>query len=411
MNGKGPLTNFAYTAIPLASAGAGAISGTRAAADERALRTELRTQGLIAVDVRPVSLLDALRTALGRERLRRSDSVWFFQTLRAMLGGKVPIESAVSTMREVAPNRRLVQAAGDVREALRGGSSLADAVAQCPGLATPQHLALLKSGHDSGRLEHAVGLIEHSLTLGDKARRMIVNRMIYPAMLLVAAVLAVWFLATFVIPKFAETLDALGGKIPWQTRVTMIGARYAAWIVPPLLAVAAVAWSARRALLTPPLRQRLSSLALRTPLVGTLLWHHQAALITDVVATMLEGGGDVLAGMDRAADVVTSPVIVERLIAARRDVREGIEIGEAFHTHQVLPPMLAAIVRVGMKSGDLPGSLRRASEAGVQRSEAISSRLLSLLEPGVIAFLAAVVGWVVYSLVSGMLAMNDATSL
>ena len=405
------MTNFAYTAIPVSSTASGVVAGTREAIDERSLRSDLRTQGLIAVDVRPVSLIDAARGAFGRERLRRSDSVWFFQTLRAMLGGKVPIESAITTMREVAPNKRLIRAAGEVREALRGGAPLADAVAKCPGLASAQHLALLRSGHESGRLEHGVALIEQSLTLGDKARRMIVNRMIYPAMLLVAAVLAVWFLATFVIPKFAETLDALGGRIPWQTRVTMVGARYAAWAVPPVLMAGIVLWSARRAIVTPSMARRISGFALRTPLVGTLVWHHQATLITDVVATMIEGGGDVLSGLDRAGDVVSSPEIGDRLAAARRDVREGTEIGDAFHAHKVLPPMLAAIVRVGMKSGDLVGSLRRASEAGVQRTEAISSRLLSLLEPGVIAFLAAVVGWVVYSLVSGMLAMNDATSL
>lgn len=405
------MTNFAYRAIPVSSAGAGAVIGTRSAADEASLRSDLRTQGLIAVEVRPVSLIDALRGAMGKERLRRSDSVWFFQTLRAMLSGKVPIETAISTMRDVAPGKRLVRATGDVREALRGGASLADAVAKCPGLAANQHLALLRSGHESGRLEHAVALIEQSLTLGEKTRRMLINRMIYPAMLLIAAVLAVWFLATFVIPKFAETLTALGGNIPWQTRITMTGSKYAAWLLPPLLIGVVAVWKLRGVIVTPALSRRLSALALRTPLVGTLVWHHQGALIADVVATMIEGGGDVLSGLERAGDVVSSPEIRERLDAARRGVREGTEIGEAFHAQGVLPPMMAAIVRVGMKSGDLVGSLRRASEAGVARTEAVSSRLLSLLEPGVIAFLAAAVGWVVYSLVSGMLAMNDAASL
>lgn len=404
------MTTFSYTAIPVARAAARLVSGRREAPDERALRDDLRAQGLIAIDVRPVSPIDALRAALNSDRPRRGDSVWLFQTLRAMLSGKVPIESAITTMQELAPSVRLARVCDDIRESLRGGATLADAIAKKPGLASAQHLALLRTGEQSGRLDHVVTLIDHSISTTEKTRRTLTSRLIYPLILLVAAILAVWFLATFVIPRFAGTLEALGGSIPVPTRITLVVARAGVWVIPPLLVGAAAAWMFRAAILTPRIRRRIDELVLRLPVLGTLSWSRQAGVITDVIATMIEGGGDVLAAMDQAHEVVSSPVIAQRLATARQAVREGADLGEALHDQGVLPPLLSAMVRAGSRSGDLAPALRRASDAAVQTQDVLSSRLMVLLEPAVILFLAATVGWVVYSLIVGMLAMNEAAA-
>jgi len=404
------MTTFSYTAIPVARAAARLVSGRRAAPDERALRDDLRAQGLIAIDVRPVSPIDALRAALSSDRPRRSDSVWLFQTLRAMLSGKVPIESAITTMQELAPSARLARVCADIRESLRGGATLADAIARKPGLASAQHLALLRTGEQSGRLDHVVSLIDHSISTTEKTRRTLTSRLIYPLILLVAAILAVWFLATFVIPRFAGTLEALGGSIPTPTRITLLVAKAGVWVIPPLLVAAVAAWMFRAAILTPQIRRRIDEVVLRLPVLGTLSWSRQAGVITDVIATMIEGGGDVLAAMDQAHEVVSSPVIAQRLAAARQAVREGADLGEALHDQAVLPPLLSAMVRAGSRSGDLAPALRRASDAAVQTQDVLSSRLMVLLEPAVILFLAATVGWVVYSLIVGMLAMNEAAA-
>lgn len=401
------MTQFAYTAVPLQSASGGLITGRAEAADERALRDDLRKRGLVAVEVRAVRLADAVRAAMNRNRLRRSDSVWFFQTLRMLLGGAVPIESAITTMHDLAPNPRLRGACADVREKLRAGASLADAVAARPGLASAQHLALLRSGHESGRLAHVVALIDASIGTGERIRRTLAGRLIYPAILLIAAIGAVWFLATFVIPKFAGTLEALGGVLPLSTRATLVAARVMVWTGPPMLVVLVALYLLRGSLLSPRLRADLSRMMMRLPIIGGLIWHAQAAVITDTLATMIEGGGDVLAGLGQAQEVVSSPAVAERLSAARKKVREGADLGQAFSEERVIPPMISAILQVGIRGGDLVGGLRRCTQACLERQERATERLLVLMEPAVILLMAGAVGWVVYSLVMGMLAMND----
>jgi general secretion pathway protein F len=410
------MTNFAYTAVAVRG-GAAPITGRRAAPDERAVREVLREQGLIPLTVRPVHLLESVRGRLtsNRSGLRGSDKLWFFHTVAMLLGSAVPIESALTTMEELAPSTALRRTCAALRDRLRSGDTLGRALERLASgeamdepvrLATPQQIALVRSGEQAGRLAHVVQLIDGSMRNAARIRRTLVSRLIYPAILMVASVAAVWMLGVFVIPRFATTLESLGGKLPWPTRITLAASSVLVWAVPGLAVLAIIAFSIRAKLLTPRIRHMLARFALKVPIVGTLLWHARAAVITDIMATTMEGGGDPLAGLTHAAEAVGSPVLAERLDAARLAVREGADLGRALREFQVLPPMLGAVVAAGMSSGELAPALRRATEMALERQEALGGRLLAVMEPMIILMMAGAVGWVVYSLVSGMLAMS-----
>lgn len=410
------MTAFSYKAIALGSGSAAPpITGTREAADERALRESLLAEGLVAVDVRPVRLTDAIRVAFHPDRPRRADAAWFFQSLRLLLENRVPIETAVRTMGELAPTPRQRRVCAEVREGLRAGKSLADSVSDVGSsvakMVSPHHLALLRSGQQSGRLDHAVALVDDSLQNSARIRRSVVGRLIYPAILIVAAIGVLWFLSARVIPRFAETLVSMGQELPWATNFTLVASRVLVWVAPILVLGAIALWTTRRAWMSPRHRAIVAEKSLGLPVVGTLVWHSEAALVTDVLATMLEGGADVLAGLEQAERVVSNTVIAERVGAARRAVREGADLGAALAEHQVLPPMIGAVVRAGIAGGQLSGALRQATELCLEKQETVSSRLMTLVEPAIIVLLAGVVGWVVYSLVTGMLAVTNTGAL
>ena len=406
------MTRYAYTAVPIGAGGGrgggGVVSGQREALDERAVRDALRSEGLVAVTVRPKSVVDAWRSLFSGERLTRSDSLWFFSTLSFMLESRVPIDEAVSSMEGLAPSARLARALALVREELRGGSGLSEAVSRREGLAASRHVALLRVGERSGHLSRVSDLIRRSMETSSELRRTLVSGLIYPGLLLVSAVVVLWALGVFVIPRFAAQLTAMGGELPWQTAVTLWAAGVLVWLLPllGLVVVAGVLWYRRFG--SAVLRSRVSGLVLRTPVVGGLVWHREGAMIAETMATMLEGGADALDALERAVEVSSHPVVRERLSAARSGVREGEDLAEALRDRGVLPGMAGAVVSVGMRSGDLGGSMRRAAELCVERQRTMTQRLLTLMEPGLIVFMAGSVFWVVYSLVSGMLAVTEA---
>ena len=421
------MTRFRFTAMGAAAGpGSGAVSaaaivrGLRDADSEASLRTALKSEGLIPVEVSPVSAADAVKAAFaglsGRSafgaggsaaRATRADSAWFFQTLSMLLSHHVPVESALGTMDELAPTPRLHASCARVRDALRSGGALADAVAATPGLARPHHIALLKSAQESGRLDHAAALIDRSISSAARLRRTVLTGLFYPAVLAVVSMIVLWLLATFVIPRFADTLQSLGGALPWQTTFTMSAASVLVWLVPALLIVALGAWQARSVWLTPSLVRAGHQWLLRRPITGPLLWNSQGALVCETMATMLEGGSDALSALTQARDVATSPVIVERLDRARAAAREGTDLGQAFKDNNVLPPTPQAVLRIALRAGDLKAGLRDAAALCATDQERLTQRLLALMGPVMILFMAAVVGWVVFSLITGMMALNE----
>jgi len=405
------VSQFSFTAIPLANPTGTSVTGKREAPSERALREELRKQGLIAVDVRPVRLGDALRSAWSTERVKRADGAWFLRTLRLLLASNVPVEQGLATMQDLAPTPRLKDICSRVRERLRAGASVADAVASVPGLAKAQHIAVLRAGHESGRLEHALDLIDRSLAMSDRVRRSVFARLAYPAVLVFVGVVVLWLLSTIVMPKFASALESMGGRLPLITSATLATGEALAWILPILLLAGLIGAVWIRSPAGAGVRARIGRLAMRTPLVRDVVWHAQSAALTDTLATMLEGGGDVLAGLSQAQEVITSPEIADRLTAASRQVREGTDLGKAFKSERVLPPLIGAVLEVSVRGGDLVGGLRRAADACVERQERTAEKLLAALGPAVVIFLALMVGWVAYAMVAGMLAMNDTQGL
>lgn len=404
------MTTFTYKAIPIGSGG-GVVAGTTEASSEDSLRASLREKGLIVIELRSDRAAPALKLHFKRGGLKRKDSIWFFQTLRRLLAASVPIEQALSTMVELAPTSASGDACRTTLDALRSGESLADAAQRTPGLARPQHLALLRVGHQSGRLAHCVALIERSIASRERLRRTIVGKLMYPAIVTLAAIGAMWILTTFVIPTFAEQLESSGAALPLPTQITLVASRWMVWILPPLIIGAGVMVLMKPADMSPTLRRRLDRAAHRIPIVRDLVALSQGAMIADTVATMLEGGGDLLAGLEQAHPAVTSPIIADRLAGAVKAVREGAEPGEALHERQVLPPDADALVRIGSRSGDLVGALRQAAQVCVEKQEESADRLLTLMGPVIILFLSSLVGWIVYSLISGMLSINDISAL
>jgi type II secretory pathway component PulF len=405
------VTAYAYRAVPLSGAASQSVSGTREASDERSLRSALREEGMIATEVRPVRALDALRARVHPERVRAKDGAWFFSTLALLLENNVAVDEAVRAAEEASPHARAASVCARVRRSLRRGESLSDAVEAVPGLAKAQHVALLRSGESSGRLGHAVGLVDASIAHAARIRRTLVGRLTYPALLLVASIAAVWYLSAVVVPSFAETLTELGGALPWQTEVTLGLARVLAWVAPigALLVVVAVAM--RGVILNDARRRKLDEIVLRLPVAGKLVWYANGAMVTDILATMIEGGSDLLDGLGQAHEVVTSRAIGARLATARARVREGADPGVVLGESGVMPPMASTVVRAGMSGGDLVGGLRRASRLCMERQEALGDRLLTLLEPAVLVVMAGAVGWVAYALVAGMLAITNAGGL
>lgn len=399
------MTTFSYTAISLGPGGR-ATNGELEAPSESDLKAQLRARGLLMLRATPHGPARRLKT---RPNVRSSerDVRWLFETLSALLDGAAPLEQAVESMITLAPNGRLRETALHMHTRLREGATLDDALGSASVVLAPRYGALLRVGHHSGRLAHCVRLVHESLETRACLRHALIGRMLYPAILLLAALAALWGIAAIVLPRFALTLESLGGQLPWATGATLAAAEILVWAIPAALLVVAILGFTRRRWMTPSMRAAISRRVLRLPILGPAIWNAQALALCESLGVMLEGGADLAHSIDHAQHVLDSREIAARFERASKDVHNGVEFGQALASHDVLPPLTLVTLRAGCESGDLSGALRRATSACFERQERVAQRLMTLLEPAMIVFLATIVLWIVYALLTGMLAMND----
>jgi general secretion pathway protein F len=148
------LTTFRYRALTRAGE---KISGEVTARDRGAAIARLQAQGLIpllAEAVDGASLAAFLRRDLfGSATLSAKELADFMQEFATLAGAGIAVEQALATLAGPEAGRKRRRIAEDLLRRLRGGASLADAMAAEPKTFPPLALGMVRAGEAGGSLE------------------------------------------------------------------------------------------------------------------------------------------------------------------------------------------------------------------------------------------------------------------
>ena len=376
------------------------VEGRISAADDAEAISQLRTQGILAYEVRSA---DGEGQRFDRRRARPKDRHRFIRQLATLLKAGSPLLAAFDSLLEEEPCRELSEQMRLIRSDLRGGGRLSGALSRHMPVLPDYAPRLVELGEATGsldvRLNEVASQMERDLASVEEVR----NALAYPAFLAVAGVGAVIFIFMFVVPRFSALLDNAQADIPAISRVVLgIGQFFNANA--PLVIGGAVllvvllvqAWRA------PATRRALTVLAFRMPVLGRFLESSDTARWARVTGTALSAGAGLIDALALAERGVLSPRRREGLEQVRRAVRSGEALETALRAHTTTDAMTLNLVRTGRLSGALDEMLIFVAEAGEQEARNLAKRLTSLAEPLAIAFIASIIGLIVISLVLAM---------
>ena len=135
-----------------------------------------------------------------------------------MLGAGQDLDRALRFLVDTAANARIRRVASTLRDAVRDGSPLAAALAAQPRSFSRLTIGLVRAGEAGGTLAPT---LERLATLMERERSLaatVHSAMIYPAMLLAAAVGAIALLLTQVLPQFVPLFEQNGAQLPASTQ-------------------------------------------------------------------------------------------------------------------------------------------------------------------------------------------------
>ena len=412
---------FAYKALDRAAA----VRGTVVADTPRAARDVLRGRGLTiqAVELaRHASPLAASQRksdfAKPQAAEKNTSLTWwqrqqaarqaphvtgFTRELSTLLGVGIPLLESIDTL---ARQHRGPFAAAllVLRDRVAAGSSLADAMRQQPGVFDEMTVTLTEVGESAGTLDSVLERLAEFKERSAALKNRIGTALIYPGIVLTMAVVVSLFLMTFVVPQLLTGLLTAGRPLPFSTRVVKAASDLLVqwwWLLLILIAGLIAALSA--VLRTPRGLLAWHRLQLRLPILGGLIRKQAIVRISVVMATLLKSGVVFVTAVRIARRATPNLVMAGALGRAEEAVQGGRDISAALEATGAFPPLVVQIFGVGQQSGRLEEMLERLARDYDAQVALAATRFTAVLEPALILFLVAVVGFIAFATVMPIL--------
>ena len=370
------------------------VERTFVAPDEAALRAELEQQGYYLFAVQRGLRLREL--GLRRRRVQPKVLLVFGQELAALIKAGLPLLQSIDIMLERQRDPVFRGSLAAIRDRVKSGVSLSDAVRAEGELYPPMFAASLVAGERSGNLEEVLRRFVQYLRLNQALKNKAVSAAAYPVLLVLAMSAAVTFLLVKVIPEFQEFYFSMGGELPVATRVLMrLGAFLRSnllWIVAlAAIAIAALRWWLRR----PQAALALDSALLRVPYLGSLMRMYATSQLARTLSTLLAGGLPLLSALDVAASSVGNRAVAGAVVRATPQIREGKSLTAALESTGMFESLPLEMAKVGEHTGALAEMLNTVAVFYDEELETRMATLLPLIEPILLMVMAVVVGMLI----------------
>jgi len=386
-----------------------ALQGVIAAPSERQAARLLERRGLSVISIGEAGHSAAARRPFARTRraLRQRDLIIALHELSTLLNAGVGLADAVAAQVRAALHPELHAAFDTIATGLRQGQAFSAAL-DATGLPLPAYVGtLVRSGEKSGLLGQALSDVVAQMEYDQSVRAEIRQALTYPAILVCAGVAAVVMMFTFVVPKFSSLL-ARADELPWLASAVLgTGMFLREWFWPLLLLLAAFgAWGWAR-LRKPEARARWFERLEHLPLIGTWRIEAETASWARVLATLLSNRVPLMDALGLAQSSVIAPGRRARLEEVSRNVRSGIPLADALEEQQTLTATGYNLVRVGERSGQLPGMLQSLAKLCQDNGRTRMKQFLALLEPLAILLIGSAIGVIMIGIILAITSAND----
>lgn len=401
------MPRFRYRAL---GRGGEMLKGMIEGASQAEIAAQLQKNGAMVLSIGPAGRgADIFALQLGGTSvLRRGELADAMRELSSMLGAGQDLDQALRLMAEGAPNKRIGAVLGRVREKVRDGAPLATALQAEPRSFPRLTIGLIRAGEAGGDLANTLERLAQLLERQRSMAAAVQSAMIYPAILLVAALGSIFLLLTQVLPQFVPLFAENGVALPGSTAFLLAaGNAVSAYWLYVLAAGAVLTLAAQQVLRHPGPRLATDSFLLRLPLLGGLNQEILGARFARTLGMLLVNGVPLLGALTIAQDVLGNKAAQGAVQAAAESAKAGQGMATALGRTGVFPTRLVHLLRLGETTAQLGPLALRAADIHEERTRIALQRLVALLVPAITVLMGAAVAGIVSSLLLAMLSLND----
>jgi type II secretory pathway component PulF len=336
-------------------------------------------------------------------RLSRGQIILFTEELSDLLDAGLQIEQALRVMEARKELSKIKQIATDLRQRVREGSSLSNALRQVSSSFGDLYCNLVSAGEVSGSLPQLLKRQASFLMTIDDLQKKVVSALIYPAMIFVLGLGLIFLFMTYLVPQMTVLFEKTGKNIPFLTRLLIeVSAFFSHYWWAILGAIALISISFWQFIRLPRGRKWWHRAQLKIPVVGSVLRGRFYAQFAQTLANLLSNGLPLLNALQLMRGATLNEFWRRSLMEVTDYVGEGGAFSRGLQRFSDFPSLFIDMVAVGEQTGDLAKALDKVGKKYDKELDIRIQRLTSMVQPLIIVVMAGMVGLIAYSIINGI---------
>ena len=398
------------------TAGGEKSAGVLEAESPRDAKMRLRQQNLHVTRLAPASFVQRRATMFAqlgrfsRGRLMEVESVT--RQLSLLLENEVKLTDALNIVMAEVSDKKMNLALRDIRDRVANGSSVGDAMGPHEWLFGQMYISMVHVGETAGTLPEVLRKMAEHLRERATRQGQLTTVMIYPMVMVCAAIGVIVFLMWKVFPEIRKVIEGSGGRLPLPTQLLIFLSNTVTgyyFVIFPVLAGLLIVLAA--ALRTARGRRTKDALLLRVPVLGDLIRKTQTAQFTSTLQTLLASGVKMADSMVVLLDTTNNTYMRDTIEDLRESIMRGSDVSTVLRRSRIFPRGIAHMVAVGEQSGELEQVLGRLTTNMNAEVELTITRLNAILQPVIVIALAVIVGFIVAAVMLPILEMGHLQNL
>ncbi len=383
------------------------LSGEYEAEDRKEVGSYLRQRRIVITSIKKKPK-DIQISFFQNKGVGVKDLSVFTRQFATMVNAGLPLVQCLDILGRQLEKPHFKKVVQEVMADVEGGTTLAEAMAKHPKVFSDLFVHMIAAGEAGGILDIILNRLAVFLEKADALQRKVKGAMTYPTIVLTVAGGACIFMLMFVIPVFAKMFSDFGGELPTPTRIVMNLSDFIRGYWWALLAGgAAISFAYKTYRSTKSGRYMTDKLAMKIPILGTVVQKSAVARFTRTLGTLIGSGVPILQGLDITSRTAGNTVIQQAIEKTAEAISRGETIAAPLKESGVFPPMVTQMIGIGEQTGALDEMLSKIADFYDDEVDSAVEAMTAAIEPLMIVVMGGMVGSMLVAMYLPMFKMSS----
>jgi len=337
-------------------------------------------------------------------KVKTIEKITIARNLGSMLEAGLPLSRAIGVIIHQTRSEALKKVLTDVNEEIDKGQTFASALEKHSKVFPQIFVSMVHAGEQGGTLADALKTTASQMESSYNLERRIRGAMMYPAVIVGVMIVVGVLMFIFMVPTLMKTFLELNVALPPTTQFVLLISNIIrdqgilVLIVLILIGTALKMWSKRTSG-----KFIIHGFLLKLPLIGPLIQEVNTARTARTLSSLMQSGVGVVESLDITSAVVQNVHFKAVLVKAREAIKKGDLMSKIFAANDKFYPIfLAEMISVGEETGKVVEMLSGVAHYYEDDVEQKTKDMSTVIEPFLIVFIGAAVGFFAISMISPM---------